>query len=464
MSNTINTIIQLRNDTAADWATEAGKATPLQPGEVAVVINDDGSVRAKVGTAVNQAFENAPFLGSEEAQIYQKTYEYGATIPVDIDDIANSVIPEGKTANPGDMLIIKAAIDTGNTKYSYTSYVYDADLDETVAGSKWSAMDGNYSAANVFTNTAIKLSGDYGKDSAKHSITTIGNLKIGDEIAAGTSLQDVLKQILAKTLQPADPTNPAATIKLYNGSATAEAGAVEVGTTFTPRFAASLSAGSYTYGPATGVTASTYSVESIGRKTVKDATNDTKEDTATTASGTFDSFVVDEDTNYKVKVTITHGEGAVAYDNLGGLSNPQKKVAAGSKTDDSTSVTGFRGCFYGYYSEKKLTPSALTSAQVRALCTAPKTALNGFLTYDNTNKYYYITTNKMQQIFFAAPKGKYTSIAVANSTNGAPQTVTKITDVDVEGANGFAAADYDVWYVDNAGAESGETKFKVTIK
>ena len=69
----------------------------------------------------------------------------------------------------------------------------------------------------------------------------------------------------------------------------------------------------------------------------------------------------------------------------------------------------------------------------------------------------------MQQMFFAAPKGKYTSVAVANNTNGAPQTVTKITDVSVEGANGFTATAYDVWYIDNAGAESGETTFKVTI-
>jgi hypothetical protein len=436
----INTIIVLRNDSSTAWESSTYK---LQKGEVGIEYvpyagAENAKTKLKIGDG-EHTWAELPYFGGEEAKYFE----------VDsLDKITDTDL------TVGDVAVVKKLI--AGDKYSYTGYTWN--------GTDWAAMDGNYSASNVFLESKITLSGDYGKDSAKHSITTIGNMKIGDEIDAGTSLQDVLKKILAKTLQPADPTNPAATIKLYNGSATAEAGAVEVGTTFTPRFAASLSAGSYTYGPATGVTASTYSVESVGRKTVKDATNDTKEDTATTASGTFDSFVVDEDTNYKVKVTITHGEGAVAHDNLGGLSDPQKKVAAGSKTDDSTAVTGFRGCFYGYYSEKKLTPSALTSAQVRALCTAPKTTLDGFLTYDNTNKYYYITTNKMQQIFFAAPKGKYTSVAVANSTNGAPQTVTKITDVDVEGANGFAAADYDVWYVDNAGAESGETKFKVTIK
>ena len=69
----------------------------------------------------------------------------------------------------------------------------------------------------------------------------------------------------------------------------------------------------------------------------------------------------------------------------------------------------------------------------------------------------------MQQMFFAAPKGKYSSIAVANSTNGAPQTVTKITDIMVEGLNGYEAAAYDVFYVSNAGAESGDTIFDVTL-
>lgn len=444
----INTRIILRNDTADKWATEAGAATPLKPGEAAVEIVN-GKAKLKVGIAEDSTFASAPYIGGAEANVFQIELAEDET---DIEAAIDEVVGETELAI-GDIAIVKAGI--AGDKHSYTSYVWD--------GANWAATDGNYSAANVYTNSKITLAGDYGKDSRNDKITSIGNLRIGDEIAAGTSMQDILKRILTQTLQPGTPTQPAATIKLYNGSATSEAGAVEVGTVFTPRYSASLSAGSYTYGPATGITATGYTVSSVGRKTVNGATADTKEDSATTASGTFDAFTVDEDTNYKVSVSITHGEGPIAKDNLGGASDPEVKIAAGTKTDDSTAVTGYRGCFYGYYSEKKLTPSALTSAQVRALCTAPKSTLAGFLSYDNTNKYYYVITNKMQQMFFAAPKGKYSSVAVANSTNGAPQTVTKITDIDVEGLNGFAAADYDVWYVDNAGAESGETKFKVTI-
>ena len=62
------------------------------------------------------------------------------------------------------------------------------------------------------------------------------------------------------------------------------------------------------------------------------------------------------------------------------------------------------------------------------------------------------------------PKGLKTSISVADATNGAPQTVTKITDVMVEGANGYTAVAYDVWYVNNAAAASGSAKFNITVK
>ena len=443
----IKTRIVLRHDETADWA-DAGDSATLKAGEAAIEFVN-GKAKMKVGTSEGQKFADAPYIGGAEANVFQVELAADAT---DIEEAIEAVIPEGTELAIGDIAIVKAGI--AGDKKSYTSYVYD--------GSKWTATDGNYSAANVYTSAKITLAGDYGKDSRKDSITSIGNMRIGDEIEAGTSLQDIFKRILTQTLQPT-VSNPVATIKLYNGSATTEAGAVEVGTLFTPRYSASLSAGSYTYGPATGVTATSYAVTSNGRKTVHGATTDTKEDSATTASGSFTAFTVDEDTNYKVSVSIPHGAGVVAEDNLGGTSNPEKKVEAGTKTDDSTSVTGFRGCFYGYYNNKKLDVAALTSAQIRALCTAPKSNLTSFLAYDNTNKYYYVTTNKMQQMFFAAPKGKYSSVSVSNSTNGAPQTVTKITDVSVEGANNFAGAAYDVWYVDNAGAESGETKFKVVI-
>ena len=238
-------------------------------------------------------------------------------------------------------------------------------------------------------------------------------------------------------MHPSTPTEPP-------DSVTFNSGAKEVGTKITPAYSATLSAGSYTYGPATGITAKSWSVVAKN--------GSTEVATLTTSSGSFDEITVAEDTNYYVTASATHEAGAIAVDNLGSQSNPVKQIAAGTKTKDSAKITGYRAWFYGFKGASGLIDvTNITSANVRGL-----TSSNGSIPAT-------LTTDKMQQMFFAAPKGKIKSVGVANATNGAPQTVTKVTDIMVEGANGFAAVAYDVFYVSNAGAESGSTKYNITV-
>ena len=447
----LKTIITLRQGTTAEWANSE---VVLKTGEMGLEYLPDGNVKIKAGDG-EHLWSALPYIGSDvkSANVFQ--VELTAN---DIDDIAAieaQVVAENAEKQDGDVAIVKAMIAEG--KYSYTSYVYDSTLDtegeDTTHG--WSAMDGNYSAANVFLKDKIVLAGDYGTDSRKDKITSIGNLRIGDEIAAGTSLQTLFMDMLSQRLQPGNPTAPAASITLYMDGATRKsaAGAVEVGTTVTPSYTASLSAGSYTYGPATGVVASSYSVTSTGRKTVDGATADTVEDSATTATGAFASFVVDDDTNYKLSVSIPHNAGVVANDNLGSPSNPVKQIAAGTKTKDSGAITGFRSIFYGYKAGgATLDVANLTSAQIRALGNST-----------TTTKPTSMTTNKMQQIFFAFPATMNVGKPVVkDATNGAPQTVSDKVTVKVEGKDGFTAVDYDVYYVNNAAAAGGELTFNIT--
>ena len=451
----LNTIITLRQGTTAEWAVSTVR---LREGEMGLEYLADGTVKIKAGIlgedGQGKLWADLPYIGSDvkAANVFQVELAEG-----DVDDIAAieaQVALEGAEKQDGDVAIVKALIANG--KYSYTSYVYEIALDvEGNASHGWSAMDGNYSAANVFLKDKIVLAGDYGQDSRKDKITSIGNLRIGDEIAAGTSLQALFMDMLSQRLQPANPTNPAASITLYMDGATKKsaAGAVEVGTTINPSYTASLSAGSYTYGPATGVVASSYTVTSTGRKTVDGATDATVEDNATTATGSFDSFIVDDDTSYKLSVSIPHNEGVVANDNLGSPSNPEKKVAAGTKTANSGTITGFRSIFYGYKAGgATLDVANLTSAQIRALGNSA-----------TTTKPTSMTTNKMQQIFFAFPATmKVGKPVVKDATNGAPQTVSDKVTVKVEGKDGFTAVDYDVYYVNNAAAAGGELTFNIT--
>ena len=442
----LNTIITLRQGTTAEWAISAVR---LREGEMGLEYLDDGTVKVKAGIlgedGQGKLWADLPYIGSDvkAANVFQVELAEG-----DVDDIAAieaQVALENAEKQDGDVAIVKALIANG--KYSYTSYVYEAALDvEGNASCGWSAMDGNYSAANVFLKDKITLAGNY---------TSIGNYSKGKEIAAGTSLQSMLMDMLSQRLQPSNPTNPAASITLYMDGATKKsaAGAVEVGTTVTPSYTASLSAGSYTYGPATGVVASSYAVTSTGRKTVDDATADTAEDSATTATGSFTSFVVDDDTNYKLSVSIPHNEGVVAHDNLGSPSNPEKKIASGTKTANSGTVTGYRAWFCGYKNGTNALAdaSAITGAQIRALGNAANGSWKSSM-----------NVSQMKQMFFAAPAGKGYKPVVKDASTTAPQTVLGPITVSVEGKNGFDAIDYDVWYVANASAASGSAKLNIT--
>lgn len=438
----LKTIITLRQGTTAEWADSE---IILKTGEMGLEYLADGSVKIKAGDD-EHLWSELPYVGSDvkAANVFQ--VELGEGEVDDIAAIEAKVEAEGAEKQDGDVAIVKALIADG--KYSYTSYVYEAALDVEGEDSTfgWSAMDGNYSAANVFLKDKITLAGNY---------TSIGNYSKGKEIAAGTSLQSMLMDMLSQRLQPSNPTNPAASITLYMDGATKKsaAGAVEVGTTVTPSYTASLSAGSYTYGPATGVVASSYAVTSTGRKTVDGATADTVEDSATTATGAFASFIVDDDTNYKLSVSIPHNAGVVANDNLGSPSNPTKQIAAGTKTKNSGAITGFRSIFYGYKAGgSTLDVANLTSAQIRALGNSA-----------TTTKPTSMTTNKMQQIFFAFPATMNVGKPVVkDATNGAPQTVSDKVTVKVEGKDGFTAVDYDVYYVNNAAAAGGELTFNIS--
>lgn len=297
-------------------------------------------------------------------------------------------------------------------------YVYD--------GANWGAMDGNVSADNIILSQDLILAGNY---------TNIGNLKLSDGRyeAKGKSLTALLTKIATEELFPTKPT-PTCAITLTG------AGAKEVGTKITPSYTATFDKKSYAYPPKdTGVSVSTWSI--------KDSNNVEK----TTATGSFAEFTVSESTNYKLTAKATYTDGAVPKTNLEN-DYPAAQIKAGTTAAaTSAAITGYRNWFYGYKNAAGvLDVAALTSAQIRAL-----TPRNG--SFPAT-----IDTNQMQQMFFAIPKGKKTSVKCSNNVNGAPCTMGK-TEVEVEGANGFTAIAYDVWYVNSASADSGANTYKIVV-
>lgn len=410
-TNTFLTRIQLRHDTATNWTANN---PVLAEGEVGVEFSTiEGSttpiIKIKIGdgtTAWNDLAYYGDSKGNADVALTEVTPADGQT------DLAaiNAAITDPKTGN---YAVVKRVIN--GDKVELTAYVYVNDA--------WYALDGNYNAENVyFANDLL-------------TTTAIGNITLTNGQAtipaAGKNLKEVFNTIFVEAKDPT-VTQPSVSVALTN------AGAKEVGTNFTPAYSVTFNKGKYEYGPDTGITA-TYAV------------TDTNSNSATTATGSFAQFQVTESTNYKVSVTATYSAGAIPVNNIGDeVAN--KQINAGSKSATSSAVTGYRAWFYGYKNASQVIadPTALTSAQVRAL-----TAING--SFPAT-----ITTNQMQQMFFCAPAGVVKSVTVTNSTNGAPQTVKKAT-AQVEGANSYTAAEYDVYYVSNATAESGSTTFKIAI-
>ncbi len=321
-------------------------------------------------------------------------------------------------AQQGDMGVVVSAIDGDDgSKKSYTAYVYDEGA--------WKAMDGNYDAGNVY----------FGKDITY--TVAIGTLAkptgSGTFNAKGKSLEQVLSTLMAKEANPSK-TEPAVSFSTQTGF-----GTYEIGTKKNLVYAASLSAGSYTYGPPTGITAQSWSVVCDGV-------------TKTTANGTFEN-VVAEATAKKVTATASYGDGATPVTNLGNA-YPAGKISAGSKSKDSSNYVGVRYMFWGPMTDAGM---ALNSANIRALA-HNKAVGTGVLTTFGAGA-------GAKKVVVAVPAGrKITKVLMPSALNADVTAlfVKQGTQSQVEGANAYAAAAYDVYVYQPASIDAGET-YLVTI-
>lgn len=321
-------------------------------------------------------------------------------------------------AQQGDMGVVVSAIDGDDgSKKSYTAYVYDEGV--------WKAMDGNYDAGNVY----------FGKDITY--TVAIGTLAkptgSGTFNAKGKSLEQVLSTLMAKEANPSK-TEPAVSFSTQTGF-----GTYEIGTKKNLVYAASLSAGSYTYGPPTGITAQSWSVVCDGV-------------TKTTANGTFEN-VVAEATAKKVTATASYGDGATPVTNLGN-EYPAGKISAGSKSKDSSNYVGVRYMFWGPMTDAGM---ALNSTNIRALA-HNKAVGTGVLTTFGAGA-------GAKKVVVAVPAGrKITKVLMPSALNADVTAlfVKQGTQSQVEGANAYAAAAYDVYVYQPASIDAGET-YSVTI-
>lgn len=418
-TKTLNMKIIMRNDTAENWTT---KNPTLSKGEFGV---ENDTNKFKIGDGAT-AWKELAYAGADETVIKSIINENRDTCSYvdltagqeDADGLATITAPK-----QGDTAIVRKAID--DTHKSYTAYVYN--------GTAWAAMDGNYNADNVYLDMDITMAGNY---------TQVGNLTKTQNGTAtfatkGKSIAAALTDIFSKRLQPGTPTAPAVTLTF------GQAKAYEVGTTVSPSYSATLSAGSYTYGPATGITATSWEI------------TDTAGNTATTASGSFADVIVADDTNYKITAKANYGEGAVAKDNLGSDSSPVVKIAAGSATKTSGAITGYRNTFYGTVTEK----AEVTSTIIRGL-----SGKSGAAWANGKSFTVNIPVGAVRVIFaYPAALQDVSSVKDVNGLNAEIKSAFTKSSVTVAGAGADAGIAYKVYVTDFAEPVAKANSYTVKI-
>lgn len=407
---TLNTRIVIRNDSTTNWLTN--ESAVLLKGEVGIEFLADGKVKMKVGDGT-KTWAQLPYFGGEEA----KTFQVGS-----LDEITETDLAVGDTA------IVKTAIyidaeNESNNKYSYTGYVYN--------GTAWAAMDGNYNADNVYFSDDMLVTKEIGYITLSNGQGTIPS--------KGKNLSEVFEAMFVKEQNPTT-TQPSVNLTF------SEAKAYEVGTVVSPTYSATFNAGSYTYGPVTGVTVTSWEI------------SDTAGNTASTASGSFDDVTVTDSTNYKITAKANHTAGAIPLTNKKN-EYAAGKIAAGNKSKVSGAITGYRSFFYGVL-DTSSAEAPLTSAIVRGLTNggaynASKTfTLNGSAT--------------AKRIVIAIPSNSTRSglkEVILTSAMNTPVTdsyVKTTAAVKVEGVNGATAIDYTVWTYEPAAIDAGEVH-KITL-
>lgn len=395
----LQTRIQILNDTAEALAAQ-GTAVP-KAGEI---VYENDTRKMKIGDG-STSYADLKYFGGDSAKNFD-------VVPNDGEDDVAAItrVVASAEVHTGDTAIVKRVIS--GDKISYTAYVYDGE---------WKAMDGNYRADNVYFDDDITYTVAIGT-LAKPS----GSAKFA---AKGKNVEQVLSSLMAQEANPSK-SNPAVSF-----SSTGGLGTFEIGTKKNLTYTAALSAGGYTYGPATGITAQTWEVSCTGVA-----------DKLATATGTFEN-VVAEATAKKITAKATYNDGAIPVTNLGNQ-YPDGQIKAGTASKDSGNLIGVRHMFYGVV---KSADFALDSAHIRGLNheAAAKKTISTFTAGDGALK-----------VVVACPAGYNVTKVTLPSAMGADATADFVKQggtVQVEGAEGYTAAAYSVWVFEPASIPSTQS-------
>lgn len=349
---------------------------------------------------------------------------------------------------------------SGSSAYSIVCKTQDADILERFKfdgdGTKfladngeWVSIDSGVVSVNEKTGAVTVVEGML-MEAITVAGVTVGNITTGTELPVGMTFTEFIKQMMVKQIPPTYSA-PSVAFTAPTSNSTLEVGTT-INLTVTSKFTQN-DAGA---------------IITNGHKITRKIGNGTAETVATGSAATL-SFTENEtvigdataDATVVYNSSVSYAQGAVKKDNLG-ADYPTGRIEAGTKNASATrTVTGKRCMFFGSFA-----PGAwdATSAKIRGM----KSKLNP--TASTTIAYSEFPVAAGDQIFVIALPTSYkrTIGEVLQNANGFDLKVTdkfvkQSSTVSVEGANGYTAAEYDVYIWDPGTAFSDPDSFKVDI-
>lgn len=331
-----------------------------------------------------------------------------------------SKLVELTDAKKGDIAVL-VRTDIGNP---VISYILKENGPTTAAN--WVALCGKVTTENVVLGYTLKTMGN-GK---------IGGIAENTTFQPNTTLKTILNQMFVKIIQP-KVTQPSISISA-SGTKSVEAG-TQVNITVTPNF----NPGSYTYGPATGVTLQTYTLQ----QNLKGSTTTIVDAASTAEPHTVQNITIEDGVTIQFNASCTHTAGAQPLDNSGAPATVQGIQAGTKSVSNQQAFSGFRKYFYGC---KTTITETVDSAYIRGL-----TGSSGAY---NNNSWNINVPEGTKEITIAVENGKtLKNILYVEGMNTDVLSTFTMTTVPVEGANGFTAKNYNVYRVEVPGGLTART-------
>lgn len=331
-----------------------------------------------------------------------------------------SKLVELTNAKKGDIAVL-VRTDIGNP---VISYILKENGPTTAAN--WVALCGKVTTENVVLGYTLKTMGN-GK---------IGGIPENTTFQPNTTLKTILNQMFVKIIQPSI-TQPSISISA-SGAKSVEAG-TQVNITVTPTF----NPGSYTYGPATGVTLQTYTLQ----QNLKGSTTTIVDAASTAEPHTVQNITIEDGVTIQFNASCTHTAGAQPLDNSGAPATVQGIQAGTKSVSNQQAFSGFRKYFYGC---KTTITETVDSAYIRGL-----TGSSGAY---NNNSWNINVPEGTKEITIAVENGKtLKNILYVEGMNTDVLSTFTMTQVPVEGANGFTAKSYNVYRVEVPGGLTART-------